>query len=239
MQSDIETYLEVANEATAKRISERIGLPQLEVAKELNRMHADGVIEREKRKGGGNEYVYWLARGKAGAMPAPAPAPAEASVAAVEPVSAELQSSEPAVDMAAFERLAGQTRELLDALGLPATMTEAIAAARVMVELAKATAIERDELKAENESNKASAARWKLNCAKLEQRIDELTLGPVGSNSPLFVTVGRYAKPQRHDSLEKAQKRGQRLVRGEKESEVLVLEPIGRVVRGTEWQPRR
>ena len=62
VRADIETYLEAANEANAKRISERIGLPHLEVAKEWNRMHADGVMGGEKRKGGGNEYVYWLAR---------------------------------------------------------------------------------------------------------------------------------------------------------------------------------
>lgn len=49
--------------------------------------------------------------------------------------------------------------------------------------------------------------------------------------------IGRNCKPQRHDSLEKAQKRGRALVRGEKESEVLVLEPVGRIVRGTEWMP--
>jgi hypothetical protein len=51
------------------------------------------------------------------------------------------------------------------------------------------------------------------------------------------VTVGRYCKPKRHASLEKAQRRGSALVRSEKESEVLVLEPVGRIVRGTEWMP--
>nr|ABY40551.1 hypothetical protein 4.2 [Burkholderia phage Bups phi1] len=53
----------------------------------------------------------------------------------------------------------------------------------------------------------------------LEARIDELTLGPVGARAPLFVTVGRYCKPRRHASLEKAQRRGSALVRSEKESE--------------------
>ncbi len=252
MRADIETHLEAADEATAKRISERIGLPHLEVAKELNRMHADGVIEREKRKGGGNEYVYWLARRNppvstkpesaqevtaAPTIPTGAGASSAASKLEPEPMPTEAEM--------AFSKLAAQTRELIEIFGLPPTMTEALDAARAMVEIAKATASDRDalrlrcdELDVENESNKRSLAKWRQNCAELEARIDELTLGPVGSKSPMFVTVGRHAKPQRHDSLEKAQKRGQRLVRGEKESEVLVLEPIGRVVRGTEWQPR-
>jgi hypothetical protein len=237
MRADIETYLEAATEASAKRISGRIGMPHLDVAKELNRMHADGVVEREKRKGGGNEYLYWLARGKQTGTPESASSRAS-SPAAIPDAELKSTTAEPAVDMAAFERLAGQTRELLDVLGLPPTMTEAIAAARAMHEIALATALERDELRAEVESQRSANARLKMNNATLEQRLDELTLGPVGSKSPLFVTVGRYAKAQRHDSLDKAKKRGQRLVRGEKESEVLVLEPIGRVVRGTEWLPR-
>lgn len=239
MRAEIENFLGVVTEASAKTISTRIGLPQEDVAKEMHRMHADGVVEREKRKGGGNEHVHWLARGDAKVPAAPAPKDATSSTAPAPKACAEAPSAKPEVDMAAFVKLAGQTRELLDALGLPPTMTEAIAAARTMHEIAKATSIERDELRAEVESQRSANARLKSNNAALEQRIDELTLGPVGSNSPLFVTVGRYAKPQRHDSLEKAQKRGKRLVRGEKESEVLVLEPVGRIVRGTEWQPRR
>lgn len=237
MRSDIEMFLEVAAEASAKTIANRTGLPQEEVAKEMHHMHADGIVEREKRKGGGNEYVHWLARGN---QPGPAakdlvstglpPSPTEAM--------AKAPTAAPISDMAAFERLAGQTRELLDTLGLPSTMTEAIAAARTMQEVAEATSIERDELKAESESNKVAAARWKLNCAELEARIDDLTLGAPGSKSPLFVTIGRNSEPQRHSSLETAQRRGQSLVRSKKESEVLVLEPVGRIVVGTEWRPR-
>jgi hypothetical protein len=231
-------------------------MPHLDVAKELNRLHADGVIEREKRKGGGNEYVYWLARLPAqtnvaqscgvsetpeiehiaGVVPGSG-ASSAASKPEPEPIQTEAEK--------AFAKLAAQTRELMEIFGLPGTMTEALDTARSMVEIAKATASERDalrlrcdELDVENESNKRSLVKWRQNCADLEARIDELTLGPIGSKSPLFVTIGRSAKPQRHDSLEKAQKRGQRLVRGEKESEVLVLEPVGRIVRGTEWRPR-
>ncbi|WP_241017603.1 hypothetical protein [Burkholderia sp. Ac-20349] len=92
-------------------------------------------------------------------------------------------------------------------------------------------------LTAERDAAVAKADTWRANAATLEARIDELTLGPVGARAPLFVTVGRYCKPKRHTSLEKAQKRGSALVRGEKESEVLVLEPVGRIVRGTEWRP--
>jgi len=62
MRSDIETYLGTVVDSTAKKISTNVGLDQLDVAKELNRMHADGVVEREKRNG--NEYAYWLTRGE-------------------------------------------------------------------------------------------------------------------------------------------------------------------------------
>jgi hypothetical protein len=266
VSSDIETFLDVAKESTAKTISIKLGLPQDEVAKELHRMHAGGVVEREKRKGGGNEYTYWLSRAAVPAsMPidqpfvgggtesptaVPAPVPNRDELdsdldrldAAIARASEKIQNPEVAETEetvnVAFERLCGQVRELLDVLGLPPTMKDAIAAAKTMIDIAKATATERDELKADNESNKLSAARWKLNCAELEQRLDELTIGPIGAKSPLFVTVGRYSKPMRHDSLEKAQKRGKALVRGEKESEVLVLEPVGKIVRGTEWVTR-
>lgn len=253
MRAEIEKHLDAVTEASAKRISERIGIPHLDVAKELNRMHSDGVIERGKRKGGGNEYVYWLARRDPPVPARPEPVQEVMAPPTIHPgagassVSSK-QDPEPVQTEAekAFAKLAAQTRELMEIFGLPPTMTEAIDAARAMVEIAKATASERDalrlkcdELDVENESNKRSVVKLRQNCADLEARIDELTLGPVGSKSPLFVTVGRCAKAQRHDSLEKAKKRGQRLVRCQKEAEVLVLEPIGRVVRGTEWLPRR
>jgi DNA-binding Lrp family transcriptional regulator len=248
VRAEIEKYLDAAKEASAKRIAERIGMPHLDVAKELNRMHADGVIEREKRKGAGNEYLYWLARGDAVKTSTTPVVPESVDLAAPSVIApSDLASSGATLEVAlvkrdpeqALSKLATDLRELLEIFGLPPTMIEAKAAARTMLQIAKATSIERDELRAELESQRSANARLKTNNAVLEQRIDELTLGPVGSKSPLFVTVGRYAKAQRHDSLEKAQKRGQRLVRGEKESEVLVLEPVGRIVRGTEWQPRR
>ena len=95
-----------------------------------------------------------------------------------------------------------------------------------------------ERLTAERDAAQLKADTWRTNAATLEARIDELTLGPVGARAPLFVTVGRNCKPQRHESIEKAQRRGRALVRSEKESEVLVLEPVGRIVRGTEWMPR-
>lgn len=262
MKSDIEKLLGVVTESTAKTISLKLGLPQDEVAKELHRLHAQGFVEREKRKGGGNEYTYWLARASApnGATtgnapedlvtesmsPFPQSVPC-ADVSDIDPLEQKILSlatkkpdEKPVATETeqAFGKMAGQMRELLDTLGLPPRITDAISAARTMLEIATATSIERDELRAEVESQRTANARLKQNNAELERRIDELTLGPIGSKSPLFVTVGRYAKPMRHDSLEKAQKRGKALVRGEKESEVLVLEPIGRIVRGTEWRPQ-
>lgn len=266
MRSDIEAYLSVVKEATAKTICSKIGVPHLDVLREMNKMHAEGVVEREKRKGGGNEYVYWLSSAdvpdvaptgaakadggteSAAAVPVDVPGLGELDAAfaelEAELAQASINAQKPEVEQgastvnAAFEKLCGQTRELLDVLGLPPTMGDAIAAARTMIDIAKGTAIERDELRAEVASQRTANARLKQNNAELESRLDELTLGPIGSKAPLFVTVGRYAKPMRHDSLEKAQKRGKALVRGEKESEVLVLEPVGRIIRGTEWRPQ-
>ena len=82
---------------------------------------------------------------------------------------------------------------------------------------------------------RAAEGGRRANAATLEARIDELTLGPVGAGAPLFVTVGRNCKPQRHESLERPSAAAAR--RAQRKSEVLVLEPVGRIVRGTEWMP--
>lgn len=256
MRADIETYLKATSEASAKRISERIGMPHLDVAKELNRMHADGVVEREKRKGGGNEYVYWLARVDASpaavrAPDAPAVSPKHATdVAAAETVAQSTgdlsaTAAESEDRRGELEDLSARFQELLEVLGLPPTITQAIAAARDMKAIALRTAAERDELKAEcgrlkeaSVAFEATVARLRENNAALERRIDDLTLGKPGESSPLFVTVGRYAKAMRHTSIEKAQRRAGALIRSEKESEVLVCEPVGRMVRGSEWRSR-
>lgn len=202
MTEDIETFLGTVAEATAKTVATGIGLSHLDVVKAINKMHASGTVEREKRPGGGNEYVYWLSRGAA-----PARQSTGAETAAAAPV-AEQSETLPPIDT-------HDTARFID--GLRAEI---------------------QRLTAERDAAQLKADTWRANAATLEARIDELTLGPVGARAPLFVTVGRNCKPQRHESLEKAQRRGRALVRSEKESEVLVLEPVGRIVRGTEWMPR-
>nr|WP_249190057.1 helix-turn-helix domain-containing protein [Burkholderia cenocepacia] len=206
VREDIETYLAATSEATAKAVATGTGLPQLDVTKELNRMLGDGLVEREKRAGGGNEYVYWLARAvqapPSGDAPLAAAAPALVSVGLVE------QSLDPNVGVIDVARI--------------------IADLRADVE----------RITAERDAAQLKADTWRANAATLEARIDELTLGPVGARAPLFVTIGRKCKPKRHTSLEKAQQRGSALVRSEQEPEVLVLEPVGRIVRGTQWIPR-
>ncbi|WP_063776985.1 hypothetical protein, partial [Burkholderia cepacia] len=194
-------------EATAKAVATGTGLPQLDVTKELNRMLGDGLVEREKRAGGGNEYVYWLAR----AVKAPPP-PGDTPPAAAAPALASVGLIDKSLDPNAG----------------------VIDVARVIADLRADV----ERLAAERDAAQQKADTWRANAAALEARIDELTLGPVGTRAPLFVTVGRNCKPQRHESLEKAQRRGSALVRSEKESEVLVLEPVGRIVRGTQWMPR-
>ncbi|WP_334016391.1 1-pyrroline-5-carboxylate dehydrogenase [Burkholderia cepacia] len=207
MREDIETYLAATSEATAKAVANGTGLPQLDVTKELNRMLGGGLVEREKRAGGGNEYVYWLAR----AVKAPPP-PGDTPPAAAAPALVSV----------------GLVKKSLDPNSGIIDVARVIADLRADVE----------RLAAERDAAQQKADTWRANAAALEARIDELTLGPVGTRAPLFVTVGRNCKPQRHESLEKAQRRGNALVRSEKESEVLVLEPVGRIVRGTQWMPR-
>ncbi len=204
MREDIEKYLAATSEATAKAVATGTGLPHLDVTKELNRMLGEALVEREKRAGGGNEYVYWLARG----------------VAPIPPANA----APPVVALSLAEAIAS----------LPPSAVAADTTSRVIAELRA----EVERLTAERDAAQQRADTWRANTAALEARIDELTLGPVGARAPLFVTVGRYCKPRRHASLEKAQRRGSALVRSEKESEVLVLEPVGRIVRGTQWMPR-
>ncbi|RQZ31566.1 1-pyrroline-5-carboxylate dehydrogenase [Burkholderia sp. Bp9017] len=207
MREDIERYLADTSEATAKAVATGTGLPQLDVTKELNRMLGDGLVEREKRAGGGNEYVYWLARAVK-APPPPGDTPPAAAAPALASVGLVDKSLDPNVGV--------------------------IDVARVIADLRADV----ERLAAERDAAQQKADTWRANAAALEARIDELTLGPVGTRAPLFVTVGRNCKPQRHESLEKAQRRGSALVRSEKESEVLVLEPVGRIVRGTQWMPR-
>ncbi|OXJ16604.1 1-pyrroline-5-carboxylate dehydrogenase [Burkholderia sp. HI2500] len=207
MREDIEKYLTATSEATAKAVATGTGLPQLDVTKELNRMLGEAIVEREKRAGGGNEYVYWLAR----AVKAPPP-PGDTPPAAAAPALVSVGLVEKSLDPNAG----------------------VIDVARVIADLRADV----ERLAAERDAAQQKADTWRANAAALEARIDELTLGPVGIRAPLFVTVGRNCKPQRHESLEKAQRRGSALVRSEKESEVLVLEPVGRIVRGTQWMPR-
>ncbi|RQU16277.1 1-pyrroline-5-carboxylate dehydrogenase [Burkholderia cenocepacia] len=204
MREDIEKYLAATSEATAKAVATGTGLPHLDVTKELNRMLGEALVEREKRAGGGNEYVYWLARG----------------VAPIPPANA----APPVVALSLAEAITS----------LPPSAVADDTTSRVIAELRA----EVERLTAERDAAQQRADTWRANTAALEARIDELTLGPVGARAPLFVTVGRYCKPRRHASLEKAQRRGSALVRSEKESEVLVLEPVGRIVRGTQWMPR-
>ncbi|RQU41348.1 1-pyrroline-5-carboxylate dehydrogenase [Burkholderia cenocepacia] len=207
MREDIEKYLAATSEATAKAVATGTGLPHLDVTKELNRMLGEAIVEREKRAGGGNEYVYWLARVARPATPAGDTPPSDAAPALVS--------------VGLVDDSVNPNARVIDAAQI--------------IECLRATV---ERLTAERDAAQLKADTWRANAAALEARIDELTLGPVGARAPLFVTVGRYCKPRRHASLEKAQRRGSALVRSEKESEVLVLEPVGRIVRGTQWIPR-
>ncbi|HEM8495337.1 MULTISPECIES: 1-pyrroline-5-carboxylate dehydrogenase [Burkholderia cepacia complex] len=265
MRDLIEQHLAHAGEATAKNISLAIHMPQLDVSRELNRMHGNGLVEREKRAGGGNEYVYWLSQGDRPVRAAAANAAPQAEVVShpASDVDGEADQSSTEAAAAAVQRIIDAARDLLSrsdplqilqglkALGnaLQAHETlrsdfaiepdaHAVTAITMVLELLKGTQIQRDEFGAENASLKEVNARLKANNAELEKRIDSLS-GDVRPLGQVFVTVGRNSKPMRHTTIEKAQRRGRVLVSGERETEVLVLEPIGRIVRGAEWHPRR
>ncbi|MBR7929438.1 1-pyrroline-5-carboxylate dehydrogenase [Burkholderia ambifaria] len=251
MRDLIEKYLSTVVNSTAKKISISIGMPQLDVAHALNKMHADGLVEREKRPGGGNEYTYWLANStsaadaevasnpdaEAGPDPIATPAAASDEQPASSPTAAAGEKAREVVVDSALAALSERVRTLLEILDLPPTMTVAIEVARERAAAVKDGRTKHAALVAELTSLKDMNERLKANNALLEQRIDSLS-GDVRTVGSVFVTIGRDAKPMRHATIEKAQKRGRSLVSGNRETEVLVLEPIGRIVRGAEWRPR-
>lgn len=217
MRHDILKYLRTVASSTAKMIAERIGVDRFDVARELNALHADGIVEREKRNG--NEYAYWLSLVDDKLATAAQPNDPTPNAATTEIRIPLRDTPELAVVMLQNQIVDHNARH------------EADAAERLRIET------ERDELKVENESLKEGVAKLRENNAALEARIDALTIGPAGAK-PIFVTVGRYCKPQRHDSLDAAQKRAGKLIRAEKESAILICEPLGQVIRGAQWQPR-
>ncbi|WP_369067444.1 1-pyrroline-5-carboxylate dehydrogenase [Burkholderia gladioli] len=225
----IEKHLASEAEATAKAIASALGVRQLEVSKALHQMIGTGTVEREKRVGGGNEYVYWLARGAPAVPHSTGIVGRAASVALVDEMHADPAAR--IVDLPSAANIPCVARPVVaddEAAPEPAGTDARIA--HLAADVARLI-VERDEAL-------AVAQRWRANCASLEERINELTLGPPGAATPLFVTIGRDAPPKRHSSLEKAQRRGAALIRADKETEVLVLEPVGRIVRGSEWRPR-
>gem|GEM_PF-4151932 len=229
MIEQIEKHLASEAEATAKRIAAALGLPHVEVSKALHKMVSTGTIEREKRAGGGNEYVYWLARGAPAVPPSTGIVGRAASVALADEAHADPGAR--IVDLPPAANFPCGVRPVVaddEAAPEPADTDARIA--HLAADVARLI-VERDEAL-------AVAQRWRANCASLEERISELTIGPPGAAAPLFVTIGRDAPPKRHSSLEKAQRRGAALIRADKETEVLVLEPVGRIVRGSEWRPK-
>lgn len=71
MKKLITAHLGKTDEATAKQIAEALGHQdsQSSVNNALNALRTDGTVECEKRKGRGNELIYWLARLSDDAMP--------------------------------------------------------------------------------------------------------------------------------------------------------------------------
>jgi len=253
MRSDIEKALATLGEASAKQVAAKFGGDPVEVAKELNRMRADGRVEREKKQGAGNEYLWWLVNTNAtepmkrvfvtdqvkekGSFASLVREVASETNAAPEQAVAEpqLDGGKPEVNDADFREVDGSIRILCELLGFDATVTETPIKDAIAVVTSRAQAV--SQLQEYNERIQAANEKLRSNNAALERRIDELTIVDAEFvPHPLYVTVGRYSPPKRHASLEKAQRRANGLVRSEKETEVLVCEPVGRVVRGSEWR---
>lgn len=68
LKAKIRAHLGAVGEATAKKIAVAIGMKDYpsDVVKALSDMRTDTEIECEKRKGNGNEYVYWLVNAAGG-----------------------------------------------------------------------------------------------------------------------------------------------------------------------------
>jgi DNA-binding MarR family transcriptional regulator/cell division protein FtsB len=249
VKEDILKYLSTVAHSSVKTLADRLGYPVLDVSRELNAMIKDGTVEREMRKG---EYAYWLTRADAkpaekvaNGVEARSKSLIEAFVKAADAVPPKVVK--PEVETSAVPEL----RDLLNLLGVSEDsrfkLIDAVDGASALIrerndlrEMHKTTAenfcIYRDAAVAEIESLKAANAKLKENTAALERSIDDLT-GVANVQLPkVYVTVGKAAPAKRHGDLLKAQRRAAVLVRTEKESEVLVLAPVGRMVRGSEWR---
>ncbi|RKR46265.1 hypothetical protein [Paraburkholderia sp. BL17N1] len=237
MSIEIEKYLGTVMESTAKTIASRVGLDQLDVSRELNRMVKDGVLEREMKKG---EYAYWLTRKDSAPSVQQSDTDARPKSLIEAVVTAANAATPKAAKPEADDMRELRVSDLLVVLGVSPDsqfkLIDAIDNAKALVTARDEATVERDAARAEVEAQKTVIAKLKENVAALEQSIDDLT-GVADVQLPkVYVTVGRYAKPKRHADLPRAQRRAASLVRNEKESEVLVLAPVGRMVRGSEWR---
>ncbi|WP_213308273.1 hypothetical protein [Paraburkholderia sacchari] len=160
MRDEIVKYLGTVAHSTAKTLSDRIGVDRLEIARELNAMHAEAIVEREKRGGGGNEYVYWLSRkddvamleAAVGAPTLPAVRNEPPPMPSVVPAKADIDATE--------QELRKQVGELM---GTASTLTAKLTEAEV----------ERDDLKAKVYDLTRTAANRQDKIAALEQKVEQ------------------------------------------------------------------
>lgn len=238
MKEMIEAYLTGTREATSRVIAEAIGLPALDVSRELSRLTGLGTVEREKRLDT-NEYWYWLAGSGIRSLP-PSPA-ASGTATPLADTAAPLALRLAITPAPEPNREPLELQDLLGFLGVPEDSTDKLrdgirAVGRLIDDNSEALALTRQtrELIA---SQQRRIDKLKANNAQLEANIDELTIVDAAIPS-LFVTFGKAMQAKRHTTLASAQRRASALVRSEKESEVLVLVPIGRMLRGAEWRAR-
>lgn len=241
MRDEIEKFFFASKEATGKQIAAKVGCDPVDVAKELNRMLAEGLVEREKKQGAGNEYTWWpVAASKTEAPYAPALTFTELlREVAEEPEAAqaaEVGEEKPEVGVKDnFREVDMPLAALCELLAIDILKTETPVKEAVRILAMRSESIAR--LQQDHARILEANEKLRGNNAALERKIDELTIVDAEFvPSPMFVTVGRYSPPKRHTTLEKAQRRASQLVRSEKEAEVLVCEPVGRVVRGSEWR---
>jgi len=233
MQQQIIGALTSATEATAKQIAVTIGEKNAmsSVNSALNAMRTDGLIECEKRKGKGNELVYWLAKPVC-ANPQDDPitrrAPVRDEVSDLRAKVAELEkdvhrhSSGWQEASSSIIRFLIVTQQLTGMEHKPANMQEAEQQIAATIRLMQGRVEE------------------------LEQTIHEMELAGTQSADAVDVkdaAVGYLVRvPKRKPRLcvkpESAREAALSGARVYGRADVLALVPVGKAVRGAEWRPK-
>lgn len=243
MQQQIIGALTSATEATAKQIAITIGEKNAmsSVNSALNAMRTDGLIECEKRKGKGNELVYWLAKPVC-TNPQDDPITRRAPVKATEPSFAQILNDSAIDDLRA--KVAELEKDVhRHSSGLQEASTAII---RFLIATQQITGMEHKPANMQ-EAEQQIAATIRLmqgRVEELEQTIHEMELAGTQSADAVDVkdaAVGYLVRiPKRKlrfcvnpENAREAALSGARVYG---RAVVLALVPVGKAVRCAEWK---